>query len=150
MIGKTYTAAEFLLSGYAEYVRDQLTRGGSDFQVKLSRWLAGEQPTRADGHIALVTDHGEAVGWARTEYWPAEDDGAGGYLAYDTLEAFVSPTHRLRGIAAFAACGLYAGALHDNCGTVAVFSPAMILVARRAGLWSRLFQKDAEGKWVAA
>jgi len=143
MTSTTYTAAEFLRSGFAEYVRDHLTRPDSDFQAKLSRWLSGEKPTGADGHIALVTDHGQAVGWARTEYWSA------GSAMYDTLEAFVAPEYRLRGVAAYAACGLYASCLHDAGGTVAVFHPHMLLVARRAGFWPTLFVKK-NGAWVRA
>jgi len=139
--------AEFLASS-AAFVRDHLTRPGSDFQKKLTAWIDGSsKPTDADGHIALVYDHGEIVGWARTEYWSAGDDGAGGEVLYDTLEAFVAPSYRLRGIAAFAASGIFSAVLHENGGTVAVFHPHMLLVARRAGFWPTLFQKEG-GQWL--
>ena len=136
------TLAEFVESGSpALFVRNKLTKPGSDFQWKLTRLLHKEaEPTSADGHIALVFDHGEIVGWARTERWKD----------YDTLEAFVAPDYRLRGIAAFAAAGLYAGVLHDGGGTVAVFHPHMLLVARRAGFYPRLFEKNHRGEWVRA
>lgn len=125
----------------ALFVRNQLTKGNSDFQWKLTRLLHGDDAaTDADGHIALVLDHGEIVGWARTERW----------RDYDTLEAFVAPEYRLRGIAGFAAAGLYASVLFDNGGTVAVFHPHMLLVARRAGFYPRLFEKNLRGEWVRA
>ena len=135
----------------ALFVRNKLTKPGSDFQWKLTRLLHREvEPSSDDGHIALVADQGEIVGWARTECWQAESDGADGFVSYDTLEAFVAPDYRLRGIAGFAASGLYASVLHDNGCTVAVFDPHMLLVAKRAGFWPTLFTKSPAGKWVRA
>lgn len=130
----------------ALFVRNKLTKPGSDFQWKLTALLHGERRADdSDGHIALVADQGEIVGWARTEPWTS-DDG----MPYDTLEAFVAPEYRRRGVAGFAASGLYAGVLHDNGGTVAVFHPHMLLVARRAGFFATLFEKNPAGKWVQA
>jgi len=143
----TLPIAEFLASPAAAFVREHLTKPCSDFQGKLDAWLVGSlAPTDADGYIALVEDHGEIVGWARTEQWSAGSDGAGGLVLYDTLEAFVAPPYRRRGIAAFAASGIYSAVLHDNGGTVAVFHPHMLLVARRAGFFPTLFQKEG-GQW---
>lgn len=134
----------------ALFVRNHLTRPGSDFQKKLTCLLLGDEVSERDGgHIALAIDQGEIVGWARTEYWTAGSDGAGGFVSYDTLEAFVAEGYRLRGVASFAASGLYASVLHDEGGTVAVFAPKMLLVARRAGFWPVLFEK-VDGKWVRA
>lgn len=144
--------AELIASGStALFIRNRLVRHGSDFQWKLTALLHGDRPAdQNDGHIALVLDHGEIVGWARTEYWSAGDDGAGGVVSYDTLEAFVAEDYRLRGIAAFAASGIYAGVLHDNGDAVAVFHPHMLLVARRAGFYPVLYVKSPAGKWVKA
>lgn len=128
------------------FIRNKLTKPGSDFQWKLTNLLFGDRAAeQQDGHIALVLDHGEVVGWARTEYWTAGSD-----VAYDTLEAYVAPEYRLRGVAAFAASGLYASVLHDEGGTVAVFHPHMLLVARRAGFFPTLFTKNPRGEWVKA
>ena len=133
----TLPIAGFIASPAAAFVREHLTKPCSDFQWKLDAWLVGSlTPTDADGHIALVEDQGEVVGWARTEQWSD----------CDTLEAFVAPPYRRRGIAAFAASGLYSAVLHDNGGTVAVFHPHMLLVARRAGFFPTLFQKEG-GQW---
>lgn len=133
-----------LLSELAEsahlalFVRNKLTKPGSDFRRKLTSILIGERrATEDDGEIALVYDHGEVIGWARTEIWGD----------HDTLEAFVAEDYRLRGIAAFAAAGLYAKALFDNGGSVAVFHPHMLLVAKRAGFFATLFEK-VNGNWV--
>jgi hypothetical protein len=137
----TLDAESFLGWSEADYVRDHLTRPGSDFQKKLTAWIEGWlKPTASDGHISFVQDHGEIVGWARTERWLVDD------TLYSTLEAFVATPYRRRGIAAFAASGLYSSVLHDYEPTVAVFHPHMLLVARRAGLWPTLFEKEG-GQW---
>jgi len=143
----------------AEWLRDRLTKQGSDFQRKLTAWLCGQQPEEADGHIAIASDHGEIVGWCRTESWAERknpvyiDQGGPPYCwettHHDTLEAFVSPAYRGRGIAAWCAAGLAAGVLNENGASVAVFHPHMLLVARRAGLHPTLFQKGDEG-WARA
>jgi hypothetical protein len=118
-------------------IRDELTKPGSDFHKSID--------TKTDGHIAIVMDGEVVAGWARTEQWI---DGTG--LEYDTLEAFVRPERRLQGIAAFAAAGLYTAALHENGCTVAVFSPHMLLVAKRAGFFPVLFGRDGNGWWRQA
>ena len=152
MTCEVLTLAELVSSAdLALFVRNKLTKHNSDFQWKLTRLLHGEvEPTSDDGSIALVLDQGEIVGWARTEYWTAGSDGAGGFVFYDTLEAYVAEGYRLRGIAAFAASGLYASVLHDQGAAVAVFHPHMLLVARRAGFWPTLFEKNHRGEWVKA
>lgn len=143
--------ADFAAAGrIALFVRNHLTKPGSDFQRKLTSLILGETTaTEDDGHIAVVLDRGEPIGWARTEYWSAGSDGAGGLVCYDTLEAFVAEKYRLRGVAAFAASGIAASPLYDTGAAVAVFAPHMLLVARRAGLWPVLFHK-VDGQWVRA
>jgi hypothetical protein len=71
-------------------------------------------------------------------------------MMYDTLEAFVRPERRLQGVAVFAAAGLFSAVLRDDGGTVAVFHPHMLLVARRAGFWPVLFERDGQGGWRRA
>jgi len=113
-------------------IRDELTKPGSDFHKAID--------TKTDGHIAVVFDGETIVGWARTERWQS----------YDTLEAFVRPERRLQGVAVFAAAGIYSSVLHENGGVVAVFHPHMLLVARRAGFWPVLFERDGAGGWRRA
>jgi len=113
-------------------IRDELTKPGSDFHKSID--------TKTDGLIATVWADEVVVGWARTERW----------AEYDTLEAFGRPERRLMGIAAFAAAGLCSSALYENGGAVAVFHPHMLLVARRAGFWPVLFERDGNGYWRKA
>jgi len=141
----------------AEWLRDRLTKPGSDFQRKLGAWLRGLKPEEADGHIAIASDHGEIVGWCRTESWTERtnpvflDQGGPAYCwdatVHDTLEAFVAPEYRGRGIAAWCAAGLAAALLTGKGANVAVFHPHMLLVARRAGLHPTLFQKRGD-EWA--
>ena len=136
---KVYKAAE-LPEHERVWIAHRLTKAGSDFNAKLVYWTYGRgAAVESDGSIAVVYDHGEIVGWARTETW----------RGYDTLEAFVAPEHRGRGVAAFAASGLAASTLNANGGSVAVFAPSMMLVARRAGLHPELFER-VDGEWRAA
>jgi hypothetical protein len=116
-----------------------LTKPGSDFQRAL---LAGRCP----GTIAIVRDQGEIVGWARTETWAEGDEDD---AVWDTLEAFVATSHRMRGVAAFAAAGLAATSGCWSGMAVAVFHPHMLLVARRAGFHPTLFARQdvVETRW---
>lgn len=137
------TATEFVAGGYHVFLREyELLRKYSDLAKKIDRWIdESAVPCDNDGHIALVRDDGQIIGWARTERW------AFGDVRYDTLEAFVSRDYRLRGVASFAASGLMSSALHSSGGTVAVFHPHMMLVAKRAGLWPTLFERDGD-RWT--
>lgn len=111
------------------FIRDNLTRDGSDFQAKL-------RDGRSDGFIAIVREHGEIIGWCRTERWLEERRMA----EWGTLESFVAMSHRHRGVASFAACGLRT--VLSAASLVAVFHPHMLLVARRASLSPVLFAKE--------
>jgi hypothetical protein len=137
MIACTVLQMADLDASMRRLIRDELTKPDSDFHKSVE--------TRQDGHIAIVMDDDVVAGWARTEQWY---DGNG--IPYDTLEAFVRPERRLQGIAAFAAAGLYTAVLHENGCTVAVFSPHMLLVAKRAGFFPVLFGRDGNGWWRRA
>lgn len=130
---------------WCRYLRDHLTRPGGHFHAKLDAWASGQPAGRGDGWLSIVTDQGEPVGWARTEIWWEQP----GEIAWDTLESFVAPQYRGRGISSWAASGLTAAPLQDD-RVVAVFRPAMLLVARRADLHPVLFESDDEGCWVRA
>jgi hypothetical protein len=126
------------------FIRQHLTRPGSDFNEKLASWFGVRKPSSRGGHIAIVEDHGEIVGWARTESWADAND-----WDWNTLEAFVAEPYRDRGIAAWAASALAAGPLLD-VDEVAVFRPSMMMLARRVGLRCTLFRRDPEEGWVLA
>ena len=119
-----------------DFIAAGLTKPGSDFQKKLRAGLL-------DGRIAIVRDAGEIIGWARTEKWLGGDASR----EWDTLESFVSPAYRSRGIASFGASGLRA--TFDAACYVAVFHPHMLLVARRAGLRPILFHREGPA-WLRA
>lgn len=127
------------------FLRERLTRAGSDFHRKLDAWADGVKPKQADGTIALVEDHGEIIGWTRTEVWFEQP----GEIAWSTLESFVAPEWRGRGISAWAASGLACDSLSD-AAAVAVFAPSMLLLAKRVGLHPVLFEQDEAGRWVRA
>jgi len=105
------------------------TKPGSDFNKKLT---SGQPLGVYDGLIAVVRSRTEILGWARSETWQR----------WDTLESFVSPSHRGRGIAAFAASGLRS--TYNHTAEVAVFHPHMLLVAKRAGFRPILFHKEGD------
>ena len=106
----------FLKPHSCAFIKRHLTWPSSDFHKKLDLWIYGEPPSRRDGHIAIVEDHGEIVGWARTELWADPEDD----FDWATLEAFVAEPYRDRGIAAWAASALVVGPLQEN-RDVAVF-----------------------------
>lgn len=125
-------------SAAMHWIAGRLTREGSDFHQKILGWIAGFEPSPADGSIAVVADAGEIVGWARTEKWQA----------FATLEAFVMPQYRRRGVAAFASMGLFTASRFPTTNRVAVFtSPEMLRVARRVGLFPTFFVRSSEG-WI--
>lgn len=131
-----HTARQFYCR-HGRYVRDVLTKRGSDFQRKITAWLDGSgAPAADDGFISLVMYGDEIVGWARTEKW----------RGYDTLEAFVATEWRLRGVATFAAAGLRASRVLG--ATAAVFHPHMAMVAARCGLRPHLFERVGD-QWVS-
>lgn len=119
----------------------RLTKPGSDFNRKLHRWMTLTPAVPEDGSIAVVREDDEIIGWARTEVWQPDAHWA-------TLEAFVDPAHRGRGVAAFAAAGLVACCGLEDGQPVAVFAPAMLMLARRVDLHPVLFLRDHDGKWA--
>jgi hypothetical protein len=137
MIACTVLPTSDLDASMRRLIRDELTKPDSDFHHGVE--------TKTAGLIAIVMDDEVVVGWARTEQWY---DGNG--IPFDTLEAFVRPERRMRGIAGFAASGLYSAVFHASGCAVAVFSPYMMLVARRAGLFPTLFERDGNGHWRRA
>ena len=117
------------------FIADHLTRPQSDFQKAL---LDGGDIIK--GTIAICLDQGEIIGWARTELW----------RELPTLEAFVSPAYRRRGVATLCAAGLRTEGVWRDYEFVAVFRPTMISLARRLGLPYASFDRAPDGSWVEA
>ena len=115
-------------------IATSLCRPGSDFHKKLT---GGRELNVTDGTISIVRTDDRIIGWARSEPWV---DGTG--WLWPTLEAFVEPTQRRSGIAAFATAGLVVNVFAEEGYGCAVFAPAMLLVAARAGLHPTLFERS--------
>jgi hypothetical protein len=115
------------------FIADHLTRPESEFQRAL---LAGT----VTGTIAICLDQGEIIGWARTEVWQG----------IPTLEAFVSPAYRRRGVATLCAAGLRTEGVFRDHEFVAVFRPTMIPLARRLNLSTATFDRKPDGTWREA
>ena len=112
------------------FIADHLTRPESDFQ----RALLGGTVT---GTIAICLDQGEIIGWARSEMWNE----------IPTLEAFVSPAYRRRGVATLCTAGLRTEGVFRDHEFVAVFRPAMVSLASRLGLLYASFDRKPNGTW---
>jgi hypothetical protein len=125
--------ARRLCGSERKFIVDHLSRPGSDFQKSL---LDSTQK----GSIAICLDHGEIIGWARTEEWHG----------LPTLEAFVATAYRRRGVAkACASCLLAEGSLARDVRT-AVFTKQMTALAEKLGmLWSQ-FDRKPDGTWKPA
>jgi len=113
-----------------KFIADHLTRPNSDFQTAL---LNGEPA----GVIAICLDQGEIIGWARSEMWQG----------LPTLEAFVAPSYRARGVATLCAAGLRTQGVFMGHYFVAVFRPPMPILARRLGLPHKRFDRHPDGTW---
>jgi len=112
------------------FIADHLTRPESDFQRSL---LAGT----VTGTIAICLDQGEIIGWARSEIW--QD--------IPTLEAFVSPAYRRRGVATLCAAGLRTEGVFRDYEFIGVFRPTMVSLASRLGLLYASFDRNPDGTW---
>lgn len=119
-------------------IANTLCHPGSDFHKKLT---GGRELNVTDGTILIVRADDRILGWARSEPWV---DGTG--WLWPTLEAFVEPTQRRSGIAAFATAGLVVNVFAEEGYGCAVFAPPMLLVAVRAGLHPTLFERSG-GEW---
>jgi GNAT superfamily N-acetyltransferase len=115
------------------FIADHLTRPESEFQRSL---LAGT----VIGTIAICLDQGEIVGWARSEVWQG----------IPTLEAFVSPAYRRRGVATLCAAGLRTEGVFRDYDYIGVFRPTMVSLASRLGLIYTSFERAPDGAWVKA
>jgi GNAT superfamily N-acetyltransferase len=124
------TLARRLRVSERKFIADHLTRPGSDFQKAL---LAGTPI----GTIAICFDHGEIVGWARTEMWKEKP----------TLEAFVAKEYRKRGIAKMCAAGLLAEGALPRGEWVAVFRESMSGLASSLEIPNVLYNRKPDGSW---
>lgn len=125
--------AAFLRPSEKAWIASRLTRPGSDFQKALE---SGEP----QGWISIALDKGVIIGWARTGRW--ED--------FDTLEAFVDPALRGRGVATWCAMGLVASGVFTTSKDryVAVFRRPMIKLAIKVGMKPVICDRLENGLWT--
>ncbi len=115
------------------FIADHLTRPESEFQRSL-------MDGTVTGTIAICLDQGEIIGWARTEVWQG----------IPTLEAFVSPAYRRRGVATLCAAGLRTEGVFRDYEYIGVFRPTMVSLASRLGLLYAAFDRKPNGTWREA
>ena len=115
------------------FIADHLTRPESEFQRAL-------MDGTVTGTIAICLDQGEIIGWARTEVWQG----------IPTLEAFVSPAYRRRGVATLCAAGLRTEGVFRDYEYIGVFRPTMVSLASRLGLIYAAFDRKPNGTWREA
>jgi len=115
------------------FIADHLTRPESEFQRSL-------MDGTVTGTIAICLDQGEIIGWARTEAWQG----------IPTLEAFVSPAYRRRGVATLCAAGLRTEGVFRDYEFIGVFRPTMVSLASRLGLLYASFDRKPDGTWREA
>jgi len=115
------------------FIADHLTRPESEFQRALIEGTV-------TGTIAICLDQGEIIGWARSEVWQG----------IPTLEAFVAPAYRHRGVATLCAAGLRTEGVFRDYDYIGVFRPTMVSLARRLGLIYSSFDRMPDGTWVKA
>lgn len=115
------------------FIADHLTRPESEFQRSL-------MDGTVTGTIAICLDQGEIVGWARSEVWQG----------IPTLEAFVSPAYRRRGVATLCAAGLRTEGVFSDYEYIGVFRPTMVSLASRLGLLYAAFDRKPNGTWREA
>lgn len=114
-------AADGLAPPDAVAIVRRLTRNDSAFQSEVAAILAGEGSSATP--IALCHSRGCLVGWACSHVWRDQQ----------TLEMFVDPLHRKRGIAtALTACLQSAGVI-DRAARLAVFAAHTSRIATRLG-----------------
>lgn len=144
-------STQAVVDGTFEDAGQRIVEGLTKPASAFARRLAAREPI--DGFIALIYDFGELIGWARTEPWHEETDESWRAipltLPWNTLEAFVKQDYRGRGLATFAAAGLVTLPTFQEDNTAAVFSPSMMLLAKKVGLQPTLFRQASE-RWVRA
>lgn len=103
-------------------IRSRLTRPQSEFQIEVSRVMAGDISSITP--VALWHVDGALVAWACSHVWKD----------FQTLEQFTDPQFRRRGIATGLSAALVGAGVLDIRQPVAVFSATTEAVARR--LWA--------------
>lgn len=113
-----------------------LCRPGSEMQ--------GEFLMRRSRTNLAVVYVGSPIGWVCSHQWTPPGVGS---RRLQTLEGFVHPDWRRRGIARIGALVLIAGGLLVREQEVAVFSYECVPLARTLRMRPRLWQRDDDARW---
>lgn len=124
----------------AIYSRLSHSDSGSDssIQKELEKRYMNPQPgPHPDMSLALVWFNEELVGWVGTRLWPEKFKGK--KVIAQTLECFVDPVWRRKGIARLGVGALISAGYLDKARIVSVYAPEVVHLARQCGCATVLF-----------
>ena len=117
----------------AEYIARALCNLGSEMQREIIE-------SKTDTPMVVVYDP-EPIGWVATHLW----------RGLQTLEGYVDPEWRRKGLARIGALTLIATGYLDRTKAIAVFSPECITLAKSLGFSDvRQFRRNRYGDWEPA
>ena len=117
----------------AEYIARALCNPGSEMQRELIN-------STTDTPMVVVYDP-EPIGWVATHLW----------RGLQTLEGYVDPEWRRKGLARIAALTLLATGYLDRTKAIAVFSSECVTLAKSLGFQDvRQFRRNRYGDWEPA
>ena len=117
----------------AEYIARALCRPGSEMQRELI-------DSKTDTPMVVVYDP-EPIGWVASHLW----------RGLQTLEGYVDPEWRRKGLARIGSLTLIANGYLDRTQAIAVFSPECVALASSLGFADvRQFRRNRYGDWEAA
>lgn len=115
----------------------------SSIQKELDkRYLNPIRGPHPDMSLALVRYNGELVGWVGTRLWPERFKGD--RVTAQTVECFVAPEHRRRGIARLGLQALVSAGYVDKTAPVSVYAPEVVGLATQCGCRIVLFCEATE------
>lgn len=104
----------------------------SSIQKELDkRYITPTPGPHPDMSIALIWFNDELVGWVGTRLWPETFKGR--RAAAQTVECFVAPEHRRKGLARLGLQALVSAGYINKAELVAVYAPEVIKLARSCG-----------------
>lgn len=129
-------AADGLTPSDALAIVKRLTHDDSEFQREIAAILDGDGSSATP--IALCHSRGCLVGWACSHLWREQQ----------TLEMFVDPLHRKRGIATALAAFLRSAGVIDPAARLAVFSAHTSRIAARLGFGDVWRYESSGDDWL--
>jgi L-amino acid N-acyltransferase YncA len=106
------------------------------------RYLTLTTGRHPDMSVALIRYNEELVGWVGTRPWPEKFKGD--RIVAQTVECFVAPEHRRRGIARLGLQALVSAGYIDKNAPVSVYAPEVVSLATQCGCRVVLFCEAVE------